>query len=173
MPWCPKCGAEYREGFTECSECRAPLTDEMPDSKREEQERVLPSGMKQPVVIHTAANALEASTVCDYLREHDVVVLDRPAAFRQAQAYSGADARFGVEIVVDVSQTARARQLIEELNENLNAAPVDEDELARLAEEQAVQMPEQPMEDNTSFKMMPMIVGVIALALVLLYFITR
>jgi hypothetical protein len=33
MPWCPQCGVEYREGFTECSDCRVglvnqPLSDE-------------------------------------------------------------------------------------------------------------------------------------------------
>jgi hypothetical protein len=28
--FCPKCGCEYREGFTECADCRVPLTDEAP-----------------------------------------------------------------------------------------------------------------------------------------------
>jgi len=34
VPWCPECGAEYREGFTECSECRVALTNEPPASAR-------------------------------------------------------------------------------------------------------------------------------------------
>ena len=30
MPWCPKCRSEYREGFTECADCRVALVDELP-----------------------------------------------------------------------------------------------------------------------------------------------
>jgi len=30
MPWCPECGAEYREGFASCSECGVALTDTPP-----------------------------------------------------------------------------------------------------------------------------------------------
>lgn len=29
MPWCPKCEVEYREGFTECSDCKSELIDEL------------------------------------------------------------------------------------------------------------------------------------------------
>ncbi len=29
--WCPKCGAEYREGFTECADCHIPLVEELGD----------------------------------------------------------------------------------------------------------------------------------------------
>lgn len=28
--FCPKCRIEYREGYTECAECRAPLVEELP-----------------------------------------------------------------------------------------------------------------------------------------------
>ena len=31
MPFCPECKAEYREGFTKCSDCHIPLTDTLPD----------------------------------------------------------------------------------------------------------------------------------------------
>ncbi|MDO4270540.1 MAG: hypothetical protein Q4C72_06400 [Eubacteriales bacterium] len=31
MPWCPKCRAEYREGFTTCNTCHIPLIDHEPD----------------------------------------------------------------------------------------------------------------------------------------------
>jgi len=30
MPWCPECGAEYREGFARCSECGVALVNEPP-----------------------------------------------------------------------------------------------------------------------------------------------
>ncbi|MCI8361327.1 MAG: hypothetical protein HFE86_08345 [Clostridiales bacterium] len=30
MPWCPKCRSEYREGFTECADCKAALVEELP-----------------------------------------------------------------------------------------------------------------------------------------------
>jgi hypothetical protein len=30
MPWCPECGAEYREGFTRCSECGVTLVSQPP-----------------------------------------------------------------------------------------------------------------------------------------------
>lgn len=29
MPWCPKCKNEYREGITECSDCKTALVDEL------------------------------------------------------------------------------------------------------------------------------------------------
>ena len=172
MPWCPKCRAEYREGFTECSECHIPLVDELTDETPAESPLVLPDGIKQPIAVYVAPNRLEAETVCDLLRDNDIVVLDRPAAFRQIQSYSGADARFGVELLVDASQTARARRLIDEMNRELAETPVDEDELARLAEEQAMETPERPAEDNASFKLLPVIAGVIALALALLYLVS-
>lgn len=31
MPWCPKCKAEFREGFTECNTCHIPLINHKPD----------------------------------------------------------------------------------------------------------------------------------------------
>ncbi|MBZ5588288.1 MAG: DUF2007 domain-containing protein [Acidobacteriia bacterium] len=34
MPWCPKCGEEYREGFTRCSECGVALVA-VPPAKSE------------------------------------------------------------------------------------------------------------------------------------------
>ena len=33
MPWCPKCGAEYRDGFTRCASCDVPLVDRLTDEQ--------------------------------------------------------------------------------------------------------------------------------------------
>ncbi|MCI8306818.1 MAG: hypothetical protein HFH14_02090 [Lachnospiraceae bacterium] len=32
MPWCPKCKNEYREGITICSDCNAPLVDDLSEA---------------------------------------------------------------------------------------------------------------------------------------------
>lgn len=36
--FCPKCRAEYREGYTECAECRIPLVESLPEIIEEEPE---------------------------------------------------------------------------------------------------------------------------------------
>ncbi|WP_418984345.1 putative signal transducing protein [Agathobaculum sp.] len=179
MPWCPKCGSEYRDGFTECASCGVKLVDKLTDEQKkqaemeERRDMVLPEGMSRPVVVFTAKNRLEAESIEDMLRDNDIPVFDRPAAFRQIQSYSGADARFGVELVVDASQTARARQLIDEMQTELSENELSEDDLARLAEEQAEQMPKAEVEDSASLRLLPIIAGVLVLALVVLYFVTR
>lgn len=179
MPWCPKCGSEYRDGFTECASCGVKLVDKLTDEQKkqaemeERRDMVLPEGMSRPVAVFTAKNRLEAESIEDMLRDNDIPVFDRPAAFRQIQSYSGADARFGVELVVDASQTARARQLIDEMQTELSENELSEDELARLAEEQAEQMPKAEVEDSASLRLLPVIAGILVLALVVLYFVTR
>ena len=179
MPWCPKCGAEYRDGFTECASCGVKLVDKLTDEQKkqaemeERRDMVLPEGMSRPVAVFTAKNRLEAESIEDMLRDNDIPVFDRPAAFRQIQSYSGADARFGVELVVDASQTARARQLIDEMQNELSENELSEDDLARLAEEQAEQMPKAEVEDSASLRLLPVIAGILVLAFVVLYFVTR
>lgn len=179
MPWCPKCGSEYRDGFTECASCGVKLVDKLTDEQKkqaemeERRDMVLPEGMSRPVAVFTAKNRLEAESIEDMLRDNDIPVFDRPAAFRQIQSYSGADARFGVELVVDASQTARARQLIDEMQTELSENELSEDDLARLAEEQAEKMPKAEVEDSASLRLLPVIAGVLVLALVVLYFVTR
>lgn len=179
MPWCPKCGSEYRDGFTECASCGVKLVDKLTDEQKkqaemeERRDMVLPEGMSRPVAVFTAKNRLEAESIEDMLRDNDIPVFDRPAAFRQIQSYSGADARFGVELVVDASQTARARQLIDEMQTELSENELSEDDLARLAEEQAEQMPKAEVEDSASLRLLPVIAGILVLAFVVLYFVTR
>ena len=37
MPFCPKCKAEYREGFTICADCKVPLVESLESKKRQEE----------------------------------------------------------------------------------------------------------------------------------------
>ena len=85
------------------------------------------------------------------------------------QLLEKADCRY--TLVVETSK--RARQLIEQMQTELAENELSEDDLARLAEEQAEQEPPAEMQDNASFRLLPVIAGVLVLALVVLYFVTR
>jgi hypothetical protein len=39
--YCPECGAEYREGFAECSDCGVPLTAEPPEREMPDDEETV------------------------------------------------------------------------------------------------------------------------------------
>ena len=85
------------------------------------------------------------------------------------QLLEKADCRY--TLVVETSK--RARQLIEQMQAALAENELSEDDLARLAEEQAEQEPPAEVQDNASFRLLPVIAGVLVLALVVLYFVTR
>ena len=38
MPWCPKCKAEFRAGFTVCNTCHIPLIEHEPDGTEQIEE---------------------------------------------------------------------------------------------------------------------------------------
>ena len=44
MPWCPKCGAEFRAGFTACNTCHVKLIDHKPDGTEPIEELPPPPG---------------------------------------------------------------------------------------------------------------------------------
>jgi hypothetical protein len=80
--FCPKCGAEYREGFTECADCMVPLVWEKPpepESKVEyvEYEEVLRTF--NPADIAVIRSILDAEDITYFIRgEHFLLI--RPLA---------------------------------------------------------------------------------------------
>ena len=182
MPWCPKCKAEYREGFTECATCHVPLVDVLPEEdEAAEAQAAAPEtvqeeaavSLENPIAVYTAQARVNAEMIRDMLRESGVNAVMRQVLTQHAGAVTGRRAQYMIEVLVEAEDTARARALIDETKQALEAEELDEDELARLAEEQAMEMPEQPMEDNASFKLLPVVAAVIVAALALLYLIGR
>lgn len=180
MPWCPKCKSEYREGFTECATCHVPLVDELPEEDETRVQDTVQAGpaeetvqIANPIAVYTSERRIDAEMVRDMLQDSGIAAGMRQVMIQQSGAVTGRRARYGVELVVDAADTARARQLIDEMKQALEAEQMDEDELARLAEEQAMEMPEQPVEDNASFKLLPVVAAVIVVALVLLWLVAR
>ncbi len=80
--FCPKCGAEYREGFTECADCMIPLVWEEPPEPRRvmeyvEYEEVLRTF--NPADIALIKSILDAEEITHFFRgEHFILI--RPLA---------------------------------------------------------------------------------------------
>ena len=75
--WCPKCGAEYREGFSECADCGVALVDEAPAPKaKPEHHRELriegPFTPDDDTVELLRTNPLEAEVVAARLQSEGI-----------------------------------------------------------------------------------------------------
>jgi hypothetical protein len=58
--FCPKCKAEYREGFKECSECGVPLVRNLSDASASNDEPVRPGS---PEILWSGTDASESSAI--------------------------------------------------------------------------------------------------------------
>jgi hypothetical protein len=69
--FCPNCKSEYRDEFSECAECHAPLVAELPVEPEESD--------TPPQVVFTTANPLEANLIKSLLEANDVpsIVIDQ------------------------------------------------------------------------------------------------
>ena len=108
MPWCPKCGTEYRDDFIICSDCGADLV-EKPE---------LPAGEAEPrydkeAFLVSVANSIEADMLEALLKDNSIPVLKK---YREAgdilQIYMGGTS-FGVDLYVPGQLLEKAREILE------------------------------------------------------------
>ena len=114
MPWCPKCGAEFREGFIECSDCFIPLGDEPPKPKEKKPRKPIlkPEFLQDPVILTTVSNHLTAQMILSFLEAFDV-----PAACKSV-FYTKYPIRISrmnnANIFVERTQLEFAKQILED-----------------------------------------------------------
>jgi hypothetical protein len=101
--WCPKCGAEYRSGFSECADCHVPLVADPPPVSGDRSD---PKGAR--IVELTRAPRFEAELIVARLRAEEI------------EASLGADAVYGsltfaegVPVFVRADDLAIATSIIE------------------------------------------------------------
>lgn len=105
--FCPKCGGEYRDGFTRCPECNCALTDS-PETDSGD----MPDINIKPVVLCEAADDFEAEIMLSKLKSEGIYAFKK---YRGSDSYNMiflGRAILGVEILVSENDYAAAREVI-------------------------------------------------------------
>jgi hypothetical protein len=111
--FCPQCKAEYRRGFTHCSDCNIALVSTLPEEPAEDPAAVDQTGS---VEVFSAADTFEAETVKGLLEGNGIEVF-----------LSGGESVPGlpgtVSLFVNSEQAELADELIEDYRMNISNDP--------------------------------------------------
>jgi hypothetical protein len=112
--WCPRCGAEYRPGYTTCADCHVALVDRQPDSgapdlRHDSDRRPHPDRRFVELI---RVPALEASMIVNRLRASGVTTANLGAE----PIYRSLSFTEGVPIVVADDELAAAQELLADLD---------------------------------------------------------
>jgi hypothetical protein len=117
---CPRCSTEYRDGFSECTDCRVPLAPGPPPARRpakHDVDLVTVLESSDPFVLNLAKATLEDAGI-RYVEEGD----DANERGLTGMAPAGALAS---QLQVESARAAHAREVLEPL---LNPEPISETE---------------------------------------------
>lgn len=105
MAFCPKCRAEYREGFARCADCDLDLVDRRPDPPPEKPWTILFAGdCARADVIRGSLEAAGIETIAPDETGVPLLSLYAPSSFRQ------------IRLFVRESDLAQAREIMEGLH---------------------------------------------------------
>jgi hypothetical protein len=134
--WCPKCRIEYRDGFTVCADCGTALVDELSpptDDHKVEHKLTGPFSPDDDLVHVVTTNASDAELIAGQLRGAGI-----PAAVFGVGTAGGLltiQHSEGSRVMVRRADYDAAARYVAELTESEAAGPpVDDEELAGLAE---------------------------------------
>jgi hypothetical protein len=108
MPWCPKCGAKYREGFKVCSDCNTDLVDHLEHGEVNSSDLVGDS----EAYLTSVSNSIEAEMVEALLASSGIPVLKKfKGAGGYLAIYMGA-VNVGVDLYVPSKLLVQARDIL-------------------------------------------------------------
>lgn len=102
--YCPKCKAEYREGFTECADCQVPLVNELPAEAPEP----LPEFVDVEVVLSTKDPG-EVALIKSLLEAEDIPFIVQGDHFSSLYGYM-----IPVRFLVPKNKVEEAKALLSE-----------------------------------------------------------
>ncbi len=142
MPWCPKCGAEYRKGIKSCYYCGGqPLTDTPPQpekqkDRRTDWERYFDNNQQdQPAFLQTVTSDLDADFTESLLRSYGIPVLRKYKLTGGYLKVAMGATNLGVDLYVPASVLQQAQDILSAPHERITPelienAPEEEKEQA-------------------------------------------
>ena len=112
--FCPKCKAEYREGFTECADCGVVLVKELPPEDELEY-------LEYEEVLATY-NAVDIAMVTSLMEKEDLTYYFKGEHFHGLRPLAEP-----VRLMVLKDQAQRARELLEDLDLRFVAISINPD----------------------------------------------
>ncbi len=115
MPWCPKCGAEYREGLKACSDCNTDLVDRL-EHREANVEHSESNGSDleddREAYLTSVSNSIEAEMLEALLTSSGVPVMKKfKGAGEYLNIYMGMT-NLGVDLYVPSKLLAQARDIL-------------------------------------------------------------
>jgi len=134
--WCPECGSEYREGFTVCADCGVALVESRPAQvNRQPADRKIvgPFLPDDDLVAVATTNAVDAELIAGRLRGAGI----HAAVFGVGTAGDLLAIQHveGSRVMVRRADRDEAERFVAEPGDTSAATPIDDDELASLAEQ--------------------------------------
>ncbi len=122
MPFCPKCKCEYREGFSECTDCDEILIDSLPNFE-------LPKENDHEVYLKTVSTDIDAEMLIGMLSHEGIPVRKK---YRECGDYLTVfmgKTVMGIDLFVPSRLYKKAWEI-----SNFEAQAISEDELCNLAD---------------------------------------
>ncbi len=113
--YCPKCRDEYREGFTECADCKVPLVSELPPEPKPEPKPEPDLTWADLVCIRIYDNREEAEFARSFLETNGIdaeVFADDCGGWRP-----GLHSSEGLRLMVVKRDAEKALQLLNQIDE--------------------------------------------------------
>ena len=119
--YCPKCGVEYRAGFTECADCRVALVDEKPQVPKDPPDPNLDLVTvlegNDPLLIELAKASLTDADIPFYVQGEEVGMRLLVGSFMQTW--------HRIQVAADREQ--EARELLQQIGEYDRAGDAEEE----------------------------------------------
>lgn len=118
--FCPECAAEYREGFTECADCRATLVVKRPEGFQYPNDKFVSVFETTDVaLLPVIKSVLQSAKIPFFVRGDEAMGILPVGSFGSGINYNGRG--LGAAVVVHESWAEEAKALLCSLNESASS----------------------------------------------------
>ena len=118
--FCPECAAEYREGFTECSDCGVELVSERPERTQHPDDKFITVFETTDItLLPVIKSVLQSAEIPFYVRGDEAMGILPVGTFGSGINYGGQG--LGAAVVVHEDRAEEAKALLGSLKESASS----------------------------------------------------